>query len=631
MISYYIADVETFWAKDYTLRSMTPEEYIRDARFHVHGWGIKPLVGKAMWFAPHEFDEWAAGIDWKHTALICHNTRFDGAILSWKHRIRPRLWVDTMGMYRALHPELRRYSLEALAKQFNLGVKGAAVAGTCGKRVLTSAEYAQLGEYCATGEDSDCALTERLFVRAWARFPPFERLIMDMTIRTFTEPRLLLDPEVLHAFLRQHAIEKAQLLHDCGLDKKSLMSADKFADALRKLGVEPPLKPSPTHPEKEIYAFAKTDEAMTDLAEHEDPRVQLLVSARLGHKSTIMETRCQRLISISERGPLPVPLNYWGAKMTGRHSGGDKINLTNLPRGSVLRKAIVAPPGFMIVVGDSSNIELRVMMALAGQEDVLEKIRYYDSIPEKERTSDLYCDFAGEVYGRTITRKDKAERDGVGKVGMLSLQYMTGAPKFQTMVRLFVLKENAKRRAADPNAPLMTYPEIEECMRIVNLYRMRMHRVKGLWNHCERNIIPAIVRGQAGVPVDVNGWFCTTENGFSLPGEVGVQYAQLHRGEDGWRFKSERGMLDLYGAKVAQHMTQHGARQIVMHQALLVGTRYPVVHSVYDEVVSCVREEVAEDCAQYMRDCLATAPRWAEGKIPLACEVGIGKSYGAAK
>jgi len=54
--------------------------------------------------------------------------------------------------------------------------------------------------------------------------------------------------------------------------------------------------------------------------EHEDERVQAVVAARLGTKSTLEETRTERFINIAKRGSLPVPLSYYAAH-TGRWGG----------------------------------------------------------------------------------------------------------------------------------------------------------------------------------------------------------------------------------------------------------------------------------------------------------------------
>lgn len=596
-----ILDAETYWDADYTLKKLTPEEYIRDERFKLHGFGALHFgSGSYKWMNEATFVEWAAKVPWDRVAAVCHNTRFDGAILAWRYGIRPKLWVDTMGMYRALHPHLASYALSNLGKRFTPLTKGDEAMNTKGVRDLNVESFARLGDYCKT----DCIITAELFRQAKDQFTRFEYAVMDMTLRMFTEPILEVDGPRLKAYLKDLQARKNDLLKDSGVDLSTIMSNVQFAKALYSRGVEPPMKKSKTTG-RMTFAFAKTDVEMKQLSESDDPAVQTLVSARLGLKSTILETRTARLIGIAERGPLPVPLNYAGAKITLRHSGGDSLNLQNLNRGSELRKGIVAPPGHKVVVGDSSNIELRLVMALAGQKDAIEKIR---------NKVDLYCDFASDIYGRTITKDDEEERF-VGKQGMLSLQYMASAPRFREMLR-------QKGRVVSES----------ESDHVVQLYRRKHYCVRNLWYYCEETVIPAIHRGDAMIPVDVNGWFITTHNGFALPEHLGVQYVGLHKDSEGWRYEDGTvGGGYIYGAKLVENLCQHAARQVVMFQALLVGLRYRVVHSVHDEIVCCVPEDQAEDCAKYMRECLSVSPKWAGNLLPVAGEVGIGATYGDAK
>ena len=148
------------------------------------------------------------------------------------------------------------------------------------------------------------------------------------------------------------------------------MSNPQFAELLEAQGVIPPVKTSPTTG-KETLAFAKTDEAFQVLKEHENPVVQILVSARLGVKSTIEETRTERFIGIGNRGPLPIPLKYYAAH-TGRWGGADKINMQNLPRGSILKNAMLAPQGYTFLDCDSSQIEARTLAWLSEQFNLLD-------------------------------------------------------------------------------------------------------------------------------------------------------------------------------------------------------------------------------------------------------------------
>jgi hypothetical protein len=236
-------------------------------------------------------------------------------------------------------------------------------------------------------------------------FPPTELRLIDLTIRMFTDPVLQLDEGMLNVHLHKERQRKKELLEN--FDKATLMSNPKFADLLTVHGVTPPMKKSPATG-KETYAFAKTDEAFKALLGHENPSVQALVAARLGTRSTIEESRTERFIGIARRGAMPVPLRYYAAH-TGRWGGDDKLNLQNLPRGSTLKKAILAPAGYMMIDSDSSQIEARTLAWLAGQDDLVEAF---------DRGEDVYKIMASAIYGRPVADITKDERF-VGKTTIL--------------------------------------------------------------------------------------------------------------------------------------------------------------------------------------------------------------------
>jgi DNA polymerase len=374
----------------------------------------------------------------------------------------------------------------------------------------------------------------------------------------------------------------------------------------------PPRKQSKANPDKETYAFAKSDKAFTDLLDHEDSDVQNLVAARLGVKTTIAETRAMRFVETAKRGPLPVYLNFWGAKTTGRYSGGNSINWQNIPaRGpsAGLRNALMAPPGHTVLVGDSSNIELRTVMALAGQDDVLEKLR---------NGVDLYCDFASKLFGRTITKADKAERF-LGKTAMLGLQYGAGAKRFCEMVRI-----------AARSDPGVSPIDENRAHAIVDLYRSVHYKVVELWRRCNDVILPDIANDCSMINVDVNGWFVTQWDGFGRPGEPGIMYHDLQHDGNNWTYQMGRQRVGLHGAKVVENLSQHAAMLIVMWQTARINARYPVKLSVHDEAVCVVRNEELVEARAYMEECLAMTPKWCRS-IPVACETGVGPSYGDAK
>lgn len=185
------------------------------------------------------------------------------------------------------------------------------------------------------------------------------------------------------------------LLNRLGATDADLASNDRFAELLRSMGVEPPTKKKrPTaktpNPVGDNYAFAKTDALFQAMLNGDREDVALLCEARLKVKSTTERTRAQRFLDIAGRGTLPVPLNYYGAA-TGRYtaSRGSAINMQNLKRGSFLRKAIMAPQGHQLVVGDLSQIEPRVLAWLADYDAMLDIFR---------SGQDVYAQFGAQMF-----------------------------------------------------------------------------------------------------------------------------------------------------------------------------------------------------------------------------------------
>jgi DNA polymerase I-like protein with 3'-5' exonuclease and polymerase domains len=395
-------DFETYYAQDYTLSKGTTEEYIRSPRFEVIGVAVKVNDGPTEWFSGthEETRAFLSRYDWANSFALAHNTMFDGAIMSWRFGIKPKVWLDTLCMARALHGVEVGGSLKAVAERYGVGEKGNEVVNAKNKRLadFTREELSRYASYCV----NDVDLTRDVFKIMVEKFPKQELKLIDLTLRMFIDPVLDLDTGLLETHLDKIKDWKDELLDKSGTTKEDLMSNPKFAELLKGLDVDPPMKISPTTG-KETYAFAKTDEGFKALAEDEDVRVQALVAARLGNKSTLEETRTQRFIDISKRGLLPVPIRYYAAH-TGRWGGDDKINLQNLPsRGpnaKALKRAIIAPEGHMIVEADSAQIEARVLAWLAEQEDLV------TAFANKE---DVYKKMAYSIYNVPVDGVSKAQ------------------------------------------------------------------------------------------------------------------------------------------------------------------------------------------------------------------------------
>jgi len=612
-------DFETYYDRDYSLSKMTTEAYVRDPRFEVIGVAIKVNEEEVDWYSGADPGGFLNAIDYSDKAILCHNTAFDGAILSWHFGIKPKFWFDTLSMARPLHSMTVGGSLKALATYYKLGDKGDEVLRTMGmrRRDFTPEQMQAFADYCT----QDVELTYRLFQKMARKFPKEELLVIDQTIRMYTEPKLELDPVVLDAHLEGIYERKEKLLAKLGGEekaKKFLMSNKKFADLLRAFGVEPPMKTSPTTG-KQTYAFAKNDTQFTELLEHPKEAVRTIVEARLGTKSTIEETRTKRFLEISERGPLPIMLNYYGAH-TGRFSGGDKVNLQNLPRGGALRKALAAPDGHVVVACDSSQIEARLVAYLAGQNDLVQSFR---------EGRDVYSEFATDVYQRPVTKADKVERH-VGKTAILGLGYGMSWAKFQhSLATSFI-----PMRIGD-----------HEAQQIVRLYRNKYHRIQAFWNRCN-HALDGLSIGASGDMCDLIGY---DAEGIVLPNGMRIRYPALRRTANGFEYINDprtyrkfiraRVMGDetpelpwkrIYGAACVENITQAVARIVVSEQMVKIGRRYPVALQVHDEIVCVVPEEQGDACKQYMIDVMSTPPKWAPD-LPVACEADIGPNYGSAK
>ena len=406
----YTIDFETYYDKQFSLSKLTTEQYIRDPRFEVIGVAVKKDNGPTVFHAADPAD-WKTSIQsalnqyhFENEVVIAHNAAFDMAILNWHFGIKPKFIVDTLSMARPVTMLTVGGSLRALAEMFNIGHKGTAVYNMLGKHRadMSDQDIKDYGEYCKLDVD----LTYELFHKLKRYSTPQEMFVIDCMMRMFTEPMLVLDKPLLEKHLAEVKTKQAKLLSSANLEtREELMSNDKFAEKLRSLGVEPPMKIS-GRTGKPTYAFSKKDIPFTDLLEHENPDVQALVSARLGLKSTIEETRTETFIEIANRGPAPIMLTYYGGH-TGRASGaGGKSNFQNLPRGGALRKAMRAPAGYCLCVSDSAQIEARTLAWFAGQTDLVDEFK---------RGVDVYSSFASTVYGYTVTKKEHPVERHVGK------------------------------------------------------------------------------------------------------------------------------------------------------------------------------------------------------------------------
>lgn len=481
-----VLDFETYYDTEYSLSKMTTQDYITDPRFEVLMASYILDNGRCVVLDGHEVAPFLSALDPANTVVVNHNAAFDATILSVRYGFNPKMIVDTMSMARAVgaHIAAGGASLDALAtclrnQGFDLPAKGTAVQNAKGKRRkdFTDDEWAAYREYCKI----DTVITHKLlkYLAPYLQDNPTELSFQDVILKCMARPLLAIDKDLVQeelAYVKTRREKLLQLLADTlnipltGLSTE-LRSNDRMARLYEqyggytehphgvKAGSEKDLEyvveesglpgafPIPQKVSKTTgqwtWAFGKTDAPMLALLEHENPSVVGLTEVRLGTKSSIDETRCDRFMKLADAGFMCMPYLICGAH-TGRMSGRDKVNVQNLPAGRAegqtnnLRRSIIPRyNGQVCVVCDSSQVEVRCSAYMANNTPDLEAFA---------AKQDIYTVMASNLYGEpydVIRKGVKVDHNPkymkqrqVAKAAVLSCQFGTGAKAFQAYAKV---------------------------------------------------------------------------------------------------------------------------------------------------------------------------------------------------
>lgn len=595
----YTLDIETFFDDEFTLKKLTTEAYCRDPRFEFLLLGVRDPWGKLFCVPSEQIPAWLSSVNWREFGVLCHHAQFDLLALNHWHGVKPRHVYDTLSMARLMLGNHLSVGLDNLARHF--GLVGKNVPYNLFKGRHWADIPADTRQLLADGCLHDIELTWDIFCRLAQGFPAEEYQVIDSTVRMFTEPKLIGDVNELAEVWRYEQKRKAGLLEALGVTPDDLQSAARFVELLAAEGVDVPTKQGKNGP---IPAIAKTDDFMQELLDDDNERVRTLAEARLGVRSTLDQTRSERLGFMATRGAMPVYLSYCGAHTT-RWSGGDKVNWQNFKRGSAIRRAIKAPPGHRIVKADKSQIECRILNYVAGQWDVIERF---------EAGADPYVGIASKFYGREITKADPAER-GVGKQLELSCGYGAGGG---TIVR------TAKRGTYGPPVHLTD----AEGLAARDLYRSTHPDVVNYWKTANR-MIAAI----AGTSQPIAWGPMVVDTGAIRCQGIPIWYPDLeyHRdedtGEEFWRYMTRKGWTKLYGGKLTENVVQFMSR-VDMSQSLariLQRTAIQPAQLEHDAAVWVVPEKLVAPFVKVVNEEMTRAPTWLPD-IPLGCKVHVGET-----
>jgi DNA polymerase len=598
-----VLDFETYYGGKYSLKHMNTMEYVNHEDFTVQGVAVKWLNSEepSEWISEDDVEEYLRTIEWDSTDLIAHNADFDAYILSQIYGIKPRFHYDTLAMSRGRFPG-KSNSLAALVERLfpddESIRKGTELIQAKGTKHLPPSLDEVIGQYAC----NDVDITEAAFNKLIIDYPEPELRIIDMVVRMFTQPRLMLNKERTVAFRDLSTATSNTKIKASDVPREVLSSNEKFAEYVAyTLQLPVPMKQGK---KKTIPAFGKNDIAFQHLqAKH--PEFKHIWDARLAAKSRLDITRSNKFLAGTNRdGTLSMPLKYYAAH-TGRFGGGEKINPQNLKRGSELRKALVAPDGYMVVVADKSQIEARLTAWLAGCDELVEAFR---------NGRDVYSEFATEIYKRPITKSDTIERF-VGKTCILGLGFGVGKAKLRSTLE------------SGSQGPVVIIDE-QKAASIVNTYRSKYREIPNLW----RKLEDAMLWIQ-------NDEFLGTKYGpviaghqkWILPNGMSMQYPELQ----GLSFYDARYKMrkTIWGGVITENLIQALARVNICEDMLAIedwirdnNVDAMISLQVHDEVICVCEESRAQELYQAMLNIMATPTHWAPD-LPLKAEGGIAKEY----
>lgn len=696
-------DFETYYCKKFkyslAAKGMTYEKYIRSNQFEVIGLAVKVGSRPTEWLSPHEIEDWIKHIEiaygWDNVRLIAQNAVFDASILGLKYNVYPGQIADTMLMSKAVQ-QWDGNSLDVITRQMrekygwicvqnNDGTswvgsatgkneqlkqfavdKGTEVHDADGKHLydFTDDEYAAYAQYCIT--DVDLTWSAYRFFLDYYGFPEQEIDVMTTSIEMYTYPVMELDTKVLEEVKDNVNQLREESLARAGVTLEEVRSDAKFAEALMKLGVEPPTKINTKGETK--YAFAKKDLEFLKLLEHEDEVVRELAQARFDNKSSQAVTRVEDFLSKAERGKLCVGIEYYGAR-TGRF-GGFEGNLQNLNRNKVvgkdtpygrlvfykgkvdrfmklgsdgkvllaragwvendedelhevgLRDSVKAPKGKTLVVNDLSQIECRILAYTAHEQWVL------DAFVAKK---DIYKAQASKSFGVPYEEITKSMRF-VGKSQILGLGFQAGENGLRVVLG---------KRSEDFSS--------EELQGWVKSYRTSVPNIDAFWRKYKA-VLRAMVQGM-NVGIDDKGILQLEGNCVVLPNGMKLVYRDIRceKNENGfdqyvyWGRNIRTKKPDwenTFEGRMVENAVQALARIVLTTQMGWIKAEFRkrgwsrddahLAMQVHDELIVCCREDIAEEVLEIMQRYMAKPPHWASD-LPLGSDGDIAKRYGCAK
>jgi DNA polymerase-1 len=311
---------------------------------------------------------------------VGQHLKYDAHVLANHGIALNGIQFDTMLESYVLNSVATRHDMDSLASKY-LGVKTIKFEDIAGKgakqKTFNQISIEEAGPYAA--EDAD--ITLRLHQTLWAKLSAEDKQDLKSVFENIELPLLkvlerieangaLIDADALFEQSNQIAGRLAELeqkAHDVAGQAFNLGSPKQLGEILfTKLEI-------PVKKKTKTGAPSTAEEVLVELADegHELPKIILENRGLSKLKSTYTDKLPEMISSKTGR----VHTSYHQAvAATGRLSSTDP-NLQNIPvkseEGRRIREAFVAPEGYTMVAADYSQIELRIMAHLSGDEGLV--------------------------------------------------------------------------------------------------------------------------------------------------------------------------------------------------------------------------------------------------------------------
>jgi len=681
--SVLVIDFESFYDGSYHLgrdkAALSTCEYVADSRFELHGFGLQILNHKWSSLGPRFIPQPKVqgaldkltkefGSALHNVTVVAANCKFDGLILAEKYGLFPPFTIDIQDLARYYNSRMS-HKLKDLAPKFGLPHKGE-TSQFKGKH-FAEIDLKAMENYCL----NDVNLEVELFKRLLPIIDniEIEAKLMRHTLGLYLRPKAIFDFE-LASRIRKDMQEQIDLavkdvagviMCDIGLDEMDQeaawgsdcwrdivipeLSGDiSFARLIQRAlpaGESLPVKPGkpsknmiPITGEGMIPAFSKTDDGCKALLDHKDPTVKALMAARMAvsswpnHIGRINKMAAQAHVSC---GFTRVPLVYYGCH-TGRWSGDEGVNLGNLGgsgRGKAINKligevrhTIRAEPGSVFVLCDAKQIEARDLAHYAGQQDLLEGFR---------NNADIYSEFATDLFQVKVWNPSDEEKKtpegkraeiyrGFGKDAILGCGYGMGCDKFY-----------ARCLANDVLRPLFDSGEYDKEFvgRLIRTYRTKYAFIPEFWDAVERAWRVATRYHREETVGRLSFWNEDDTTFLRLPSGRILWYHGSRVNSSG-ELSSESSVTvlnprgKLWGGSLTENIVQSTCRDYLGSWILQIESdlHMPVVHHVYDETITMVPEDQAENFKTRIVEIMSRGPEWA-GDMPFAADPKISPFY----